>query len=480
MDTKNIILTSIYAVGSLVVVVMAGFGLAKMSVLTPTSRRILSECNFYMVGPIFAFVEVMAVVDKDKLNEIGYIVFSSIGNIVVGFIVTLAFAFILRFDIRLLFSFTFICVYANIVIFPQMLSAASCTTGVNVKNKNCAKSASYSSVPLIYITCLYWITIYPALKYERIIRLKVKRAFAIALNFYPTIDNFLNDSQLTNYAIPSFDERITETAPQSNSSPSAREPIRNKPIEVTDPNFLKEECDRVISFTSYNKILSCAQEFEEKVLSKPECQRAKDEIFQKVLKPNDILIIPENVKIFSWAFIKQRVIGSPPAFFAILGLIGGFIFPFKTWLFGNDDPLPLLIKTLRSIGSMYSVISMILLGTTIAQGAVMTKDMIMGWKHIIFSNIIRNIILPLLGLLWVFVILKNMDENMFKTNGVLMLIDYIYWIAPNGIGLVTVYIVADYPAKEFGVMSVYMNLICLPMMTIHLIIYISIYQNYKA
>jgi len=514
IDVGDIILNSIYAVGSLVVVALAGFILAKMGVLTKVNRKILSECNFYVIGAVFALVEVMNVIDRKNLNEVGYLVFGSISNIVIGFVVCIAVVYCFGLDIRLRFSFTFMCVYANIVIFPDMLSKATCTSGFNVGNKNCPKQKSYASISLIYITCLYWITIYPILKYERLTRLKTMKVFAVALHFYESLEKFLNDKGLSNYTLPIFPDtapakaenknvdaispneikaevistpanvHATSTAlvdPSPHPQSDTHEFPRLKPIVTTDALFEIENANIDIgSHARYNFILEHYAKFEKEVLSKPECAKIMETITKSVLEPAKLDKIEENVAVFSWEFVKTRILGSPPASFAILGLILGFIFPFKEWVFGTTAPMPLLITTLRSIGSMYSTISMILLGTTIAEGAVITRDMIIGWKHVIMTNLIRNLILPLLGLFWVFIVIRSMDETLFNKNGVLMLIDYIYWIAPNGIGLVTIYIMAQYPAKEFGVMSIYMNLVSIPMMTVHLIIYSYIYVSLKA
>ena len=494
VNIQDITLNSVYAVGSLVIIIAAGFILFKLRVLTRENRRILSECNFYVIGAVFALVEVMNVIDRTKLSEIGYIVFGSISNIVIGFIVCFIVVFLFDFDVRLRFSFTFVCVYANIVIFPDMLSKATCTTGINVGDKNCPKQKSYASISLIYITCLYWVTIYPVLKYERLTRLKIMRVFAIALQFYESVEKFLEDTTFDKYSIPNFmsatlgkEAQIVQvvgtTTESSMNPPALTERVlafpRTSPLLTTDAYFETENANTHISGKKYAQILSHFAEFEKVVLSKPEVAKAMEIITKEVLVPAKIGHIEENLQIFSWEFLKTRLLYSPPASFAILGLILGFIFPFKEFVFGTYDPMPLLITTLRSIGSMYSTISMILLGTTIAEGAVITREMVVGWKHVVLSNVIRNAILPFIGLFWVFVVIKAMDNKLFMTNGVIMLIDYIYWIAPNGIGLVTVYIMADYPAREFGVMSVYMNILSIPFMTIHLIIYSAIYTSYK-
>ena len=58
-----------------------------------------------------------------------------------------------------------------------------------------------------------------------------------------------------------------------------------------------------------------------------------------------------------------------------------------------------------------------------------------------------------------------------------MFINYCYWIVPNGIMLIAVYVVADYFSSEFAVISIYMNIIALPMMAIFLVIYFVVYEK---
>ena len=120
---------------------------------------------------------------------------------------------------------------------------------------------------------------------------------------------------------------------------------------------------------------------------------------------------------------------------------------------------------------------MFILGTYHAQGAIVTRTMLIGWKHVIISNIIKNLIIPAIGLLWICVVFKETSGSSYEDNPILMFISYTYWIVPNGIILIAVYVVDDYFAKAFSVLTVYINILSIPMMTVFLILYFYVYEN---
>jgi hypothetical protein len=423
-------------------------------------------------------------------------------------------------DVRGRFAYSFVIVYTNSVVMPQMLAQSTCGTGGKYNAFAACKlglTKPYSSIPFIAINILYWVTVLPMLQYEKGLAQNAKKVMAVVLNYYDNLQSFLNDSKFENHYLPKFDEDYCKMLKEKKSNASPTPPHHPKngetpqkgkemretalamssapiPLEFTDPKFIKDYF-QILNSTQYVFLMERYELFEkEKLIPKENPQEEEQlcnddpkrhdtiaayHIIKKyVLEPNNLLTPQVKDDLCTLDFYYRRIIKSPPALWSIIGLICGFIFPFNTWFFDPlNNPLPTFIGTVQTIGGMMSPISMFLLGTYLAQASYVTSDMLIQWKHVIISNIVRNIMLPLIGYFWMFVVLDKVNEHIFKTNPVLMMMLYTLWMVPNGIVLIGVYVVADYYAKEFAVLSVYLNLIAIPMMAIFLIIYFILYEN---
>jgi hypothetical protein len=243
-----------------------------------------------------------------------------------------------------------------------------------------------------------------------------------------------------------------------------------------DSIFIEEYYQKRLTRERFNELSACYASFEEKFLNKPENSEVKKLIEKELLEPEKLMVLPKGESLKDPMFYVNHILCSPPAICSIIGVILGFIFPFKEWLFNPDHtPLPTFLATFASVGGMMSPISLFLLGTYLAQTAVIRRDMFLSWKHIIISNIVKNLVIPAVGLFWVCIVIKKTSESTYNDNPILTFITYTYWMVPNGILLITVYVVADYFAKEFAVISIYMNIIAVPMMIIFMIFYFLIY-----
>ena len=501
MVDSDTILASVYAVVNIIISVMFGFMLAKIGVLTPTTRKVISEVNYYALCPTYCFYFIMQSIDKDRLNDLALIFWSSLPCILITFIITLAISFIMRFDIRMRYSFSFINVYGNLIIMPQMMTDTLCEKGGKYEDTDSCKNGlvkPYSSVPLIYLNILYWVTVLPLLQSERRIALITKKIQLIALNYYDSIEDFLKDVK-DDFKNAKFIEAKLQKSENNNlQSPKVLqspeklndEEIHPWMVETTEhlehtnlitsnsKVFIDAFYQNTLTNAKYKELTTAFAAFEEKVYNQPDNKLNKKILEIEVLGPEKLMIMPKEENIASIRFYIDHILCSPPAICSIIGLILGFIFPFNEWLFDPDHtPLPTFLATFRTIGGMMSPVSMFLLGTYLAQGAIVTRTMLIGWKHVIISNIIKNLIIPAIGLLWICVVFKETSGSSYEDNPILMFISYTYWIVPNGIILIAVYVVADYFAKEFSVLSVYMNILSIPMMTVFLILYFYVYEN---
>ena len=507
MSQQDTFLVSIYSLINMLIPIIIGFVLSKLGVLTEKTRGVVSHLNYYAFAPIYVFIFIMQAIDKNSLTEMGLVLFSSLSSVFIGFLITLGLVLVLGGDVRSRFSYTFIQVYQNAVVMPQMLAESLCDEGAKYATTPTCKNKltkSYCALPCIYVNILYWVTVLPTLQAEKKMSNEIKKIFAIVLNYYDKIDNFLKDKDFTGRKQVAFGSKCIEITTANVHPDHKADPIitarsahvddkehlqteaalvtgsnegqsLHEPIKIEDPRFIEEYYGRRIDKADYNLILERFAEFEEKVFNKSDQEGAKKAIEDCVLKPHKLLEKPIFDDIWSLDFYKRRIIYSPPAIWSLIGLVLGFIFPFKEWFFDTKNkPLPTFISTLQTVGAMLSPFSMFLLGTYIAQASTITPDMFIRWKHIILSNLIRNLILPLFGYLWVFVVLRNMVPDIYENNPILMFLNYTYWIVPNGIILIAVYVVADYFAKEFAIISIYMNLVSIPMMAIYLIIYFLI------
>jgi hypothetical protein len=396
-----------------------------------------------------------------------------------------------------------------------MLAQSTCGVGGKYAAYAACKQSlvkPYSSVPFIPINLLYWVTVLPMLQYEKQLAQNTKKAFYVILNYYENLQSFLDDSNFINRSDPKFDEELIKSNIERKASGAPAIPkktdtekgdIENRetnlgmcilPIESSSKRFV-DEFFAVMNSSRYNQFMDKYDLFEKTILIPDADTKKEEELSQSdpkrkgaqasyniirkyVLIPENLLVPGIKDDLCTLDFYYRRIIKSPPALWSIIGLICGFIFPFNTWFFDPlNNPLPTFIGTVQTIGGMMSPISMFLLGTYLAQASYVTQDMLIQWKHVIISNIVRNIMLPLIGYFWMFVVLDKVNEHIFKTNPVLMMMLYTLWMVPNGIVLIGVYVVADYYAKEFAVLSVYLNLIAIPMMAIFLIIYFILYEN---
>ena len=535
MGQEDVILAAIYAVINMAISVLVGFILAKMEVLLPSTRKVVSDMNFKALLPIYGLYFIMQAIDKDKLKELVIILFSALSSVAMGLILCLVAGLFLRYDIRMKMSYTFVLIYANTIVMLQMLADSTCDKGGKYETTASCKSKlvkPYCALPLIYINTLYWITVLPILQNEKRIALEIKKIMAIVLNYYDTIDDFLQDSDFSKkkalklefaevkaildaekkaqatpatVGTPAPTPAPTPPAEAGAASPTGQDKLKKEgeekkegddkkegedkniqttsnmlpmPIKLSSDRFIHEFYGRTITNDYFEKMKTSFQQFEAKVYDGPSETENKKTILECILRPEKLEHPPKELSVCSWEFVREKILKSPPAVWSIIGLIIGFIFPLKEWIFDpNNKPLPTFLATLSTIGGMMSPISMFLLGSFLSQTAVVKPDLLIGWRHVIFSNILRNLMLPLLGLLWVCIFIKGMDEGMYKTNPVLMFITYAYWIVPNGILLIAVYVVAEYFSAEFAVISIYMNIIALPMMAIFLIIYFVVYES---
>jgi predicted permease len=528
MGAEDTSLAALYAVINMIISILIGFILSKMDVLTPKTRGVVSAVNYYALIPIYAMMFICKAIRKDSLNELGYVLFSGVCSVIVAFIITYSMVILMQPDIRFRFAYTFVVIYQNIVVMPQMLADSLCGTGGKyVSTIQCKQGLvkPYSSLPFMYVNILYWISVLPILQNEKRLANDIKKAFITALNYYPDIENWLRDSDFSKRKEVKFDEKEVERkiaekkglkpppaapTPSTNiaapspgiSSPTHMNPnvatpaitsekdayqtdsaLAGKkmddvvPMDFDNKTFILEFYGRRITSADYDDIMKHHADFERDVLNKPEHAAEKFAIEECILRPEKLLEPVIIDDITSWDFYKRRILLCPPAVWSIIGVILGFIFPFRDWFFdATNKPLPTFVSTLETIGGMMSPISMFMLGTYIAQAAVITDDMYIRWKHIIVSNLVRNFIMPCFGLLWIFVFFKSMTKEIYNGNPLLLFICFTYWIVPNGIILIAVYVVADYFAKEFAVISIYMNILSIPMMAIYLIIYFAIYE----
>lgn len=500
MGKEDTILSGVYAVLNIVISLIIGFVLAKKGIITPATRKMLSDVNYHALLPIYALIFIMECIDRNRLTDLGYLLFSSIVSLFVSFVLTIGTTYILNFDIRIRYSFSFILVYANVVVIPQMIGDTTCQTGGKYASTPACKSQlvkAYSSSSFMYAMLAYWLTLLPLLFREKRFTLETRRVLAIILHYYPSTQEFLSDKDFTQAKAPSFNEDIAQSSQKDchelntqGISPvldplkaeiatqRSDAPIQRGLIDFMGPAFIKENCETVLDSSRYTALQETFAKFESNYWSKPENLNDRKTIENMLLKPNNLLTLPKEISVLSWEFWKKEILTSPPTLCSVIGAVLGFIFPFKEWFFDpNTKPLPIFIATVKTIGSMFSPVSVFIIGAFVAQVAKITPDLLIRWKHIIVANVLRNAIIPACGLIMIFLVIRKMNSTLFKENPLLIMIDYIYWITPNGLALIIVYMLADHFCKEFVLISVYMHLVAIPMMSVFLIIYFLIYES---
>eukprot|EP01022_Parablepharisma_sp_SALTPOND_P016698 TRINITY_DN2506_c0_g1_i1.p1 TRINITY_DN2506_c0_g1~~TRINITY_DN2506_c0_g1_i1.p1 ORF type:complete len:530 (+),score=34.01 TRINITY_DN2506_c0_g1_i1:101-1591(+) len=484
MIQYDLVLEAVYSVLNMAMLVFIGFLLAKFNVLNVQGRRVMSGLSYYILIPIFSLIFIMQAISKEKLDEFGLVLISIVPCLCIAFLLTLAVTYIFKFDVRIRYAFVFANVYMNFIAMALLLAGTLCDQGgMYVNTLACKKGLvpAYTSVPLIFLNFLYWVTVLPALLHEKRIALEIKRIFAIVLNYYDTVDEFLKDVTFKNAVIRMSPK--TKKNEGNITKIDMESPYLNTPhkliLDLNSPQFIHEYYSRVITPSEYSLLKDAFQKFEEEVYNQPNNLPIKKIIEESVLIPAQLQTLPPSQKVFTFQFFKDRILLSPPAFWSLLAVILGFIFPVKEFLFDPENkPLPTFISTLRTVGNMVAPIAMFLLGSYLAEGVKITKDMLIGWRHVIISNVLRNLVMPAIGLFWILVVIKNMNKEVYSENPVLMFIDYTHWIVPTGVVLISVYVVAEYFTQEFSVIALTVNIVSLPMMTVFLILYFSLYQSW--
>jgi predicted permease len=510
--------------------ILVGMILTWIGVLNSSTRKVVSDVNYYVLVPVYSWIYIFQAIQKDNLIGIGLVIFCQFCCFTTAFILMMAVVFLfMKTDIRCRFSYSFVMVFMNAAVMPLLLATSTCDSGGKFANTIQCKNSmikQYIAATFISINFTYWGAVLPLLQYEKQLAMNTKKAIVVILNYYESVNAFLNDAKFETKVVPNFYEDLIKsalglpsterqlksvpTSPQTSYSVSIA-PLFNSgcagdskdvkftsqklPVNFENDRFI-DDYYTCITSSQYEVLMSKYEDFyktklieaetkeEEANLAKHDPKRKDTQIAYQIIEkeiliPNNLLIPQEKDDICSKSFYYRRLIRNPPAVASIIGLIMGFIFPLNSWFFDPDNqPLPTFIATVQTVGGMMSPVSMFLLGTYLAQVAIITKEMFITWKHIIVSNIVKNIIMPLIGFLFVFVIIKGIAPDIFYHNKVLTLILYTFWMVPNGIVLIGVYVVADYFAKEFAVISVYLNLVSIPMMTIYLIIYFFIYESY--
>lgn len=528
-ENGDIALTAIYAVINMLISILVGMILTWIGVLTTSTRKVVSDINYFVLIPTYSWIYVFQAINESNLIETGLIMFCQLCCFIVAFLTMIVIVFlIINVDVRCRYSYSLVMVFMNAGAIPLLLANSTCSSGGKYANTLECKNGmvqQYIAATFILINFIYWAVVLPLLQYEKQLAMNTKKAIVVILNYYENIHSFLSDPSFEARIVPHFYEDLIKsalglqsterqlksvpTSPQTSYSVSvaplfnaglAGEPKEIKfssqklPVTFENERFIADYYS-CFSSSQYNLLMSKYEEFYKTKLieadnkedeanlarqdpKRKETQAAYQIIEKEILIPSNLLIPLEKDDICSGSFYYRRLIKNPPAVSSLIGLIMGFIFPFNTWFFDpNNQPLPTFISTVQTIGNMMTPVSMFLLGTYLAQVAVITKEMFITWKHIIISNIVKNVIMPLFGFLFVFVIIKGMTPDTFFNSKVLTMILYIFWMVPNGTVLIGVYVVADYFAKEFSVISVYLNLVSIPMMTIYLIIYFFIYDS---
>jgi len=486
-------LSAIYAVINMLISVLSGYMLSKLDVLTTKTRKVLSDVNYYLLCPVYCVYFIMQAIDRNRLSDVGIILWSVIPSVIISFTLMSIIAIAFKFDIRMKYSYSFVHVYANVIIMPQMLTDSLCEKGGKYEDTpSCVNKLvkPYSSVPLIYMNIMYWVTVLPLLQNEKRTSLITKKIMLVALNFYKTIDEFLADSKDCTAAnligSHQIKEQSSEDKAQPHMSPTSIlqtdaalfQANSHRLLTTSSERFITEYFGKNLTSERYKELTDAYAVFEEKFFKKPENDAVRKQIEKELLEPEQLMTLPPEKSLKDPRFYVNHILCSPPAICSIIGLILGFIFPLKEWVFDPENvPLPTFLSTFAIIGGMMSPVSMFLLGTYLAQTAVITRDMYLTWKHIIISNLVKNLFMPAVGLFWVGVVIKATSGSSYEDNPILIFMSYTYWMVPNGIVLIAVYAVVDYFAKEFAVLSVYMNLIAIPMMIIFMILHFIIYEN---
>jgi len=514
------ILSSLYSILNMTISVIIGFILSKMNVLTPVTRKIVSDINYYSFVPIYCLVFIMQAIDRNRLSELFLLFASNIPALVIGLLITYLATWIFNFDIRMRFSYIFINACGNFAVISQILGAAFCDKGGKFENTPQCKAGlvnAYSSVAMIYINIFYWAAVLPIIQKEKQISREIQKIYLIVLNYYSTINDFMSDTKFAkskqinlaknnsielistqrNSEEPSVLNNITNNHESSTIEkiPKMTKPLKNRPkyiqstqidletppdelVTLENPRFLKEYYDKEVSRAFYLNLIEHYNNFRQVIYYNKDNEPVRAEIKKTILIPYQLDKMIEIEPVFSWTFVKNRILTAPPSICSIIGLILGFIFPVKEFLFDPaNKPIPMFLNTLKTVGGMMMPISMYLLGTYLAQSATISQQMFIRWKHVIISNVIKNLIMPCIGLFWILYVVRQLSQEEFRNNPILVTINFIQWIVPNGLVLIAVYVVADYFAKEFAVLSIYLNLVSVIMMSAFLVTFFYLYDN---
>jgi len=508
MNERHTLLTSFYAVLNTSIPVVMGVLLAKFRIITPETRGSLLLFNAYVANPVYSLIFIIQAIDENYLMQFGLIIFSGFSCLLIGFVLTVVILIIFDIDIRSRWGIGVSITFGNFVVLPQLLANSLCNPDGTYEHTDSCKNGlvkPYSSVPLVFTNIIYWLGGYYLLRHEGIILLEIKQAYIIILNYYSSIDDFLKDTDLTKYKKPDYEKTYVKTIQEQQENHhdekpedeinfqvhveradvvQARKAVLKEAQGISGYLFQKEYFQAKINRKRYLAVKAHFANFKSKIYNADWNSGNKDIIEKLILEPENLSSkkdIQDDCKIYRQTEkIDLKRIAYIQAFWSTLALVIGFIFPVKEWIFGlNNYPVSIFISTLQTIGSIMPMITLVVLGNFLFQYHKITPRMLLTWKHIVLSSVIRNLILPGLGLIWVPIIIRKMFPDLYNNDPVLMFINYSYWAVPNGLVLIGIYVVSEHYVKEFTILSMYLNLLAAPSITLFVGIFLTIY-NYRS
>jgi len=489
MGLASIIVGVVISVLQLVLLVAAGFAMAKLGPLDKIGEYKFVQGSYYLFIPLFCLIEISKATDVSTVANLGLLLLNFIINVLIVSGITLLYCCITKMDIRSTKVFIILTSLGNLAFFPSVIINSLCDhNGLLDGDKNCGISYGLCVFGLFMLNTVAWGAGPFIIKSDRCIALNIRRQMYLIKRLYDSPQNFLADkdfSLLKNQQQVKFANIMNEENQKRDEKKEEKKDencIQRKLVtEIGLTNINIEKSDKAIA-VDY-KILEIPELilFSNLLYMGRDVNKQFQEHFNNFLKTVNPKVLSEISKNLPGLcqpprakfkeIMKNLII--PPVICCLAAVIIGLISPLKNAIF-SDWGNQIAVKTLSYIGAMSTPISNMTLGSKLAAGFIFTKELNLRFKDLVALLVIRFVIAPLAGLGYI-ILVQRLNIPQINENRILMLILYMYWLVPPSVVLISVFIICNYYTRELALLQFWANIFTVISTPVFIIVYFTIF-----
>jgi len=452
----------------ILILTVCGIILSKLPALDSIGENRLTSVVYYLFLPVYCFIAISGSINIAQEGvKIGLLVLSFTCSTIISGILGFLYSKVSKVDIRVMWSATIMSTYGSVTAFPSLLANALCEDGGLLENdKNCVNVEGYALIGLLMLNIYVWAIAPVLIARDKFLCYHIRRKMCLVKEFYPSIEEFLKDKELEHInAVQQEKHRdLLSTADSEHDILQKDKFFLDSPVDIpqeslNDESLIEYSLQMNISSQDYQEFRTHFESFISKINSK---------VFDKLISkmPHPIKPLPTSISYLVSQLIR------PPIIACILGIIFGSVFTLRNAIF-NTWSKKLFIKTLTNVSSGAVPTLVLLLGAKLSKGFGFTTNVNLRIKDVIAMNIIRLIITPLCGYLFMFIIQSLIDQE--DKDYVLEFVMYIFWNVPASLLMISTFVLIGYYSTEIGIVMFWSNAVSVITMPLFNIIYFMIF-----